>query len=137
MQPESGAGGYRESTRRTLGLVIWTGAWVVTLALARFGPEFIWGAQPVASWTAVAVNLLVGAGWIVAWTRFLRTLDDLQRKIIQDAMAATLGVGWVVGFGYVAANAAGLVADVEIAVFPALLGVVFVIAFVVGKIRYR
>ncbi|MFG2758027.1 hypothetical protein [Streptomyces wuyuanensis] len=120
-------------------LVLWTLAWVGTLALAKFGPQLLWEpSQRVASWATVAVNLAVGVGWIVAFTRFLRALDELQRKIMQNALAVTLGVGWVVGFSYVVANAADLVArDVEIAALPALMGIVFVIAFVVGKIRYR
>ncbi|MFD6973739.1 hypothetical protein [Streptomyces sp. NPDC059979] len=120
-------------------LVLWTLAWAATLALAKFGPRLLWEPpQQVASWAAVAVNLAVGVGWIVAFTRFLHALDELQRKIMQDALAVTLGVGWIVGFSYVVADAAGLVAhDVGIAVLPTLMGVVFVIAFVVGKIRYR
>ncbi|MFG3304898.1 hypothetical protein [Streptomyces wuyuanensis] len=120
-------------------LVLWTLAWAGTLALAKFGPQLLWEpSQRVASWATVAVNLAVGVGWIVAFTRFLRALDELQRKIMQNALAVTLGVGWVVGFSYVVANAADLVArDVEIAALPALMGIVFVIAFVVGKIRYR
>lgn len=79
-----------------------------------------------------------GIGWIVAFTHFLRTIDELQRKIMQDALAVTLGVGWILGFAYVVTDDASLVArDVDIAVLPALMGVVFVVAFVVGKIRYR
>ena len=50
------------------------------------------------------LNVLVGVGWIVAFTRFLPTLDELQRKIMQDALAVTLGAAWVVGFGYVVAE---------------------------------
>jgi len=81
---------------------------------------------------------VVGIGWIVAFTRLLRVMDELQRKILQDALAVTLGVGWVGGFAYFVAEAAGLVADdVNVAVFPALLGVVYSIAFAVGKFRYR
>ncbi|MFI1965442.1 hypothetical protein ACH429_15235 [Streptomyces pathocidini] len=112
---------------------------MATLALAKFGPQLLWDPpQRVASWAAVAVNLAVGVGWIVAFTRFLHALDELQRKIMQDTLAVTLGVGWVVGFSYVVANTAGLVArDVDIAALPVLMGVVFVIAFFVGKIRYR
>ncbi|MDP4511981.1 hypothetical protein [Nonomuraea turcica] len=112
---------------------------MATLALARFGPGLLWDSQqPVAGWTAVAANLVVGIGWIVAFARFLRGLDELQRKFLQDALEVTLGVGWVGGFAYVVADAAGLVAyDVNIALFPVLLGVVYSIAFVVGKIRYR
>ena len=139
MQAHNETGGYRDSIKTTARLVLWTLAWLATLALARFGPELLWGSQQsVASWAAVAANLVVGIGWIVAFARFLRGLDELQRKIMLDALAVTLGVGWVGGFAYVVADAAGLVAgDVDIAVFPALLGVVYLIAFVVGKIRYR
>ena len=128
---------YRDSNRKTAALVIWGLAWVATLALARFGPELLWDSEPV-SWAAVALNVVVGAGWIVAFTRFLRAIDDLQRKILLDALAITLGVGWVVGFGFVVADAAGLIAgDVDVAAFPILLGVVFLSAFVVGRVRYR
>ncbi|MGW1728761.1 hypothetical protein ACWCQK_38585 [Streptomyces sp. NPDC002306] len=120
-------------------LVLWTLAWAASLALAKFGPQRLWEPpQQMASWAAVAVHLAVGIGWIIAFTRFLRALDELQRKIMQDALAVTLGVGWVVGFSYVVADTASLVThDVDIAVLPTLMGVVFMIAFVVGKIRYR
>ena len=57
---------------------------------------------------------------------------------MQDALAVTLGVGWVGGFAYVVADNAGLIAmDVNLGVFPALLGVVYMIAIVVGHLRYR
>ncbi len=139
MQAHNAAGGYRESARASVRLVLWTFAWAATLALSKFGPGLAWGSgRPVASWAAVAVNLVVGIGWIVAFARFFRGIDELQRKIVQDALVITLGVGWVGGFSYVVADAAGLVAyDVDIAVFPALLGAVYMVAFVVGKIRYR
>ena len=92
----------------------------------------------MASWFAVATNHAVGIGWIVAHARYLRGIDELQRKIMQDALAVTLGVGWVVGFAYVAAEAADLIArDVEIGVLPALMAVVYMIAIVGGQLRYR
>jgi len=140
MQAHTETTDYRDSNKKAAQLVLWTLIWLATLAAARFGPEFVWDAQqqPVASWVAVAVNVFVGIAWIVAFTRLLRALDDLQRKIMQDALAVTLGVGWVVGFAYFVADAAGLLPQgVNIALFPVLLGVIFVIAFIVGRIRYR
>ncbi|MFI7132791.1 hypothetical protein ACIBQ1_44440 [Nonomuraea sp. NPDC050153] len=139
MQAHTTTGDYRESTKAAVRLVLWTLAWTVTLALAKFGPELLWDSQqPVASWAAVAVNLAVGIGWIVAFTRFLQRIDELQRKVIQEALAISLGTGWVGGFAYVVADAAGLITyDVNAAVLPAFLGVVFLIAFAVGMIRYR
>ncbi|XVQ15607.1 hypothetical protein ACQP1W_24675 [Spirillospora sp. CA-255316] len=130
---------YRDSIMTTIRLALWTLAWLVTLALARFGPGLLWDLrQPVASWAAVAANLVVGIGWIVAFARFLRGQDELQRKMIQDALAVTFGVGWVGGFAYVVADAADLVVyDVDAAALPPLLGAVYLIAIIVGKIRYR
>jgi hypothetical protein len=130
--------GYQDPIKATARLAVWTLAWVATLALARFGPRLLWNSQPAASWAAVATNLAIGIRWIVAHARYLRGIDELQRKIMQDALAVTLGVGWVGGFAYVVADAADLIArDADIGVFPALLGVVYMIAIVVGHLRYR
>ena len=127
---------YRDSIRTSARLVLWAAAWAATLALAKFGPGPVWDSEAV-SWAAVAVNVVVGIGWIVSYTRFLRALDELQRKIMLDSLAVTLGIAWVGGFAYVVADAAGLVVDdLNIALFPALLGVVYMITFIVGKSRY-
>jgi hypothetical protein len=137
VQAHNQTGGRQDPIKASARLALWTVAWVATLALARFGPRLLWDSQPVASWAAVATNLAVGIGWIVAHARYLRGIDELQRKIMQDALAITLGVGFVGGFAYVVANAADLIADVNNGVLPALLAVVYMIAIVVGHIRYR
>jgi hypothetical protein len=128
---------HQDSTTGSARLALWTFAWVATFALATFGPNFLWDSQPVASWAAVAANLAVGIGWIVVHARFLRGVDELQRKIMQDALAVTLGVGYVVGFAYVAADQADLIAFGDAGIFAALLAVVYVIAIGVGNLRYR
>ena len=47
-------------------------------------------------------------------------------------------VAYAGGFGYVVAEGAGLIAyDLNLALFPVLLGVVYLIAVGVGWIRYR
>ncbi len=138
MQEANQTGGHQEAMKGSAQLALWTLAWVATLALAQFGPSYLWDSQPMASWTAVALNLAVGIGWIVAHARYLRGIDELQRKIMLDALAVTLGVGWVGGFAYVVADAADLIArDPDIGVFPALMAVVYIIAIVVGNVRYR
>ncbi|MGB3910164.1 MAG: hypothetical protein WBL06_06810 [Pseudolysinimonas sp.] len=136
MDATDAAPNYRESIRATAALAVWTLAWLATLALAQFGPELLWAGESTWSWVAVVVNLLVGVGVIVAFTRYLSRADELDRKIMLDALAVTLGVAWVTGFAYVVANAAGLV-TIDIGVLLAAPGVVFVLAVVVGKIRYR
>jgi hypothetical protein len=139
METHSRTASYRASNKAAARLMLGTFGWAATLALVRFGPDLVWDAKhSAASWAAVAANILAGAAWIAAFARFLRALDDLWRQIMQDALAAALGVGWVTGFAYVAADAAGLIDyDFNVALFAVLLGCVYVTAFVVGWIRYR
>jgi hypothetical protein len=137
MQAHTETGGHRDSNKATARLALWTLAWVATFALASFGPEHLWDSD-VASWAAVAANLAAGIGWIVAHARYLRGTDELQRKIMQDALAVTLGVGWVGGFAYVVADAADLIADgADVGVLTLLLTAVYLIAIAVGNQRYR
>lgn len=92
----------------------------------------------MATWAAVGANLGFGIGWIVAYARYLRGIDELQRKIVQDALAVTLGVGWVGGFAYVVADAADLISyDAGVGLFAALLGVVYLLAVIIGHLKYR
>jgi hypothetical protein len=130
--------GNQDALKGSASLALWTLAWVATVALARFGPELLWDSHSVVSWAAIAINLAVGIGWILAHARYLRGIDELQRKIMLDALAVTFGVGWVGGFAYVVADAADLTAnDADLGMLTALLGVVYMIAIVVGHIRYR
>ena len=138
------ADGSNENVRRELKATGWLAigavAWVATLALASLGPGSLWGSeQTVISWAAVGLNLVVGVAWIVVYIRYLRAVDELQRKIQLEALAATLGVGWIGGFSWVVADMVGLVESTEstLAIFSAGLGIVFVIAIAVGFIRYR
>lgn len=137
MQTDDQTARHQEAAKSTARLALWTLAWVMSLAVARFGPTQLWESER-ASWAAVITNLAVGVGWIVAHARYLRAIDELQRKIAQDALAITLGVGWVAGFAYVVADAADLIArDVGVGLFAALLGVVYMVAVAAGHYRYR
>lgn len=137
MRPHTQADGVQQQNKATARLALWTFAWAATLAVARFGPERFWDSDLV-SWIAVAANITAGVGWIVANARYLQAIDELHRKINQDALSVTLGVGFVGGFAYVVADNAGLVTrDVDVALAPVVLAVVYLLAIVVGYLRYR
>ncbi len=124
--------------RNVIPVAIWTAAWVATLALAKFGPEALWNSNPVLSWIAIAVNVAVGIGWIVAHARWLRKVDDLQRKILLDALALALGVGFVGGFAFSVAHSSGLIDfNADIALIAVIMAVVYIVTTAVGTLRYR
>ncbi|BDZ66345.1 hypothetical protein [Agromyces mangrovi Wang et al. 2018] len=138
MASEQSSGAARQWSA-TGWLFAWTLAWLVSLAVARFGPELVWGENAIAGWIAVGANLAVGVGWIIAFRRYLRSIDELQRKIQQDALGITLGIGWIVGFASFVAADAGLLpgGGLDVAVFTAGLGLVYLLAVGIGMVRYR
>ena len=109
------SGGMHERLRRiTLKLAGWTGAWVVTLAIATFGPAFLWESTGL-TFGALLINVAAGAGMIVANKDHLMVLDEMQRKIQLEAMALALGVALVFGLAYSTADVADLIPfDAEI-----------------------
>lgn len=123
--------------KQTVQLLIWTLAWVASLAIAMFGTQ-LWGRTPVVGWIAVAINLAAGAGWIIAHVRFLRAVGELQRKVQLDAMGLGLGVGIVGSCALAAANVLGLIAlEADAAVFAVIAAVVYALATLAGNLRYR
>jgi hypothetical protein len=127
----------RKGMTSTVRLFIWTAVWVGTLALASFGPA-LWGSAPLLTWGVVVLNLATGVGWIIAHAGFLRTQDDLQRKILLDGIAIALGAGLVFGFAYSVVERAGLfVVESEIAILSVFMAIVYMVSIAVGYVRYR
>ena len=91
-----------EATQKSkiVRLRYWTLAWLLSLALARFGPESIWAYHTGLSVLGIVLNLVIGAGMIIANKAYLRGLDEMQQKIFLDATALSLGVGLICGLGY-------------------------------------
>jgi len=123
--------------RQIVPLAIATAAWVISLALARFGPDALWD-EPALGWVAIGLNVAIGIVWIVVHARYLRGVDELQRKIMMDAIAVALGVALVGGFALAAASQSGLIgADVNLGYLSAVPAVVYLVGVAVGTLRYR
>jgi hypothetical protein len=124
--------------RTTLGLAVWTAAWVATLALAAFGPKTLWNDQPPLTLLAIALNVGVGIGMLFANKRFLESVDELQRTIQLHAMAWSLGAGLVGGMAWTLFTRLDMVAfEAEIAHLVVFMALVYLAAIVAGSLRYR
>lgn len=126
------------SERNTLLLGYWTAAWVLTMALANFGPRFIWQSNESITILAIVINMVIGFGMILANRRQLRGLDEMHQKIQLEAMAVSLGVALVVGLSYSNLDITNVIAfDAEISHLVILMGLTYGLGVMLGMRKYR
>jgi hypothetical protein len=138
-QVKAPASGYQSRIwKGNLRLACWNGAWVAATALMKFGPEFLWNKALVFTVPAVGLDLAVGIGVILATTKYVMELDELQRKVYLNALGITVGVGVIAAAPLSVMNAYHLIpfhADIPHLVM--LMAVTFVVSQVYGSVRYR
>lgn len=126
------------SARNTVRLRYWTLAWVLTTALAAFGPKLIWDYATIATIGSILLNLAIGGGMVFATKRHVQGLDELQQKIFLDAGALSLGVGLVFGLSYDLLEDVKLISfQPEIAHLVILMCLTFLAGTIVGHRKYR
>ena len=126
------------TARNTLILGYWTAAWLVSMALATFGPKFIWQMNTTITILAILLNMAIGFGMILANKRHLKGLDELHQKVQLEAMALSLGVGLVVGLSYSNLDITNVIAfDAEISHLVILMGLTYLAGVVGGLRKYR
>lgn len=130
---------WEATTRKNIRhLAYWTGSWVLTVAVAAFGPKSLWDYSPGISIIAILMSTVVGIGMILMNRKYANGLDEMQRKITMDATAIALGVGVVGGVSYSMLDASNVISfDAEIGHMILLIGVTYIIAIIVGSIRYK
>ena len=126
------------NNKKTAHLAGWTAGWVITMALATFGPTYLWDSQQWLTIIAIILNLSIGLGMIVANIRHLQMQDEMMQKIQLQAMALALGVGVVVGLSYSILDTTNIISsDAEISYLVILISITYLVSLIVNHRRYR
>lgn len=124
--------------RNNRHLALWTGVWLVSLALVYFGHRYIWESNQVITSVMVGVNVIAGVVMIFANKRVLQDLDELQLKVQLEAMALSLGAGLVAGFAYSALSATGVLPfEAKIAHLAVFMAVTYLFGVFTGARKYQ
>ena len=128
----------KKTIKTTVRLGQWTLAWVLTMALATFGPMFLWEGNDRLTIAVIVINMIIGLGMILANKHHLQSLDELQQKVQLEAMALALGVAVVVGLAYSNLDVANVIKqDAEISHLVLLIGITYISTVIIGLRRYR
>ena len=126
-----------ERKKRTIRLAIWTWTWVATLAVATFGPKFIWENSTLWTTLAICINLINGVLMILANRSLFNHYDELERKIHLESMGLTLGATVIVGLSYSLLDQTNLITSAaEISYLIMFMSVTYLIAFSINRKRY-
>jgi hypothetical protein len=123
--------------QQVLNLAGWTWSWVATLALATFGPQFIWDDHQLLTILFVGLNFANGIAMVIANRHFFNSLDELQRKIQLEALGITLGLAVIIGISYSLLDTTNLIGvDAEIGFLVGIIGIVYMVSTLIIKKRY-
>lgn len=123
--------------KNTKNLAIYTALWTVSMAVATFGPKFIWEGNKTLTFIGVLVNAMFGVLMILANIKHLKGLDELQKKIQLEGMAIALGVGIVGGLTYSLLDTTNLIAqDAEISFLVIIIALTYLASVIIGQKKY-
>lgn len=110
-------------------------------ALSLGGTSFLAHQGYLAStWVVVICFILhgaIGIWMLLAFKRFLRQLDEMERKIQLDALALAVGVS-IIGFSlYSILDLADLLPDLKAAYLVVLLALTYMLGIIFGRLSYR
>ena len=123
--------------KNTKLLAFYTLSWTLTMALATFGPLYLWQGNKMMTLAGMLLTTFCGILMILANIRYLNSLDELQRKIHLEGMSIALGVGIVGGLSYSLLDTTNLIEqDAEISIFVIIIALTYMVSVVIGQKRY-
>jgi hypothetical protein len=126
-----------ERKKNLYQLAAWTWSWVATMAIATFGPKYIWDDHTVLTALAVSVNFANGILMIIANRNLFNNFDELERKIHLESMALTLGLAVVVGLSYSMLDTTNLISfNAEISHLVLFIGITYLVCVNINTRRY-
>lgn len=126
-----------ERKKHLINLGLWTWSWVATLAIATFGPKFIWDDHLALTTLAILTNLVNGILMILANRKLFNHYDELERKIHLESLALTLGLTVIVGLSYSLLDLTNLIPfDAEIGILVGFVGVTYMTTLLINRKRY-
>ena len=127
----------KERKKHLIHLAFWTWSWVLTLAIATFGPEFFWEEKSALTLVAIVVNLAIGILMVLANRKLFNHYDELERKIHLESMGLTLGLAVIIGLTYSLLDQKNLIhSDAEIGFLVGFIGITYIISLMVNRKRY-
>ncbi|MBT4098812.1 MAG: hypothetical protein HOM68_23025 [Gemmatimonadetes bacterium] len=125
------------TVRGAIRFVLWSLAWTGSMVLVDKAVLYGWYTESFYSVIGIVVNALLGLVVVRTFLRHLGDMDEMQRKIQLDALALSMGVGFVGSFTYSLLTTTGFVTDPEISDIILLMAVTYMASLSFTYLRNR
>jgi peptidoglycan/LPS O-acetylase OafA/YrhL len=135
MARTTGGGLERRNRGNRRNMQLWSLAW----AMAYIGSAYLIRFAAIGAQTVVALAVVTGAmglGALLAYRRFLRDADELQRKIELDALALGVGAGVVGGTAIHVLEQGTLLGEYALTAVLMLIFATYIAAVLAGHRRF-
>ena len=112
-------------------------AWMMTLLLSSISNEYQWFDSILAIIVAFVLHTGIGILMVFSFRKFLKELDDLERKIQLDALALSVGVTIISFSSFSILSKAGLIAELDQSALIVLMALTYMVGIIAGRIKYR
>jgi hypothetical protein len=127
----------KERNKKLRTLATWTFTWVITMAIASFGPKYIWDHHTFLTPFAIVVNFVNGLLMIIANRDLFNHFDELERKIHLEATGFTLVLSVVAGLSYSLLDTTDLIPfDASIAILVMFMSITNLLAVIINSRRF-
>lgn len=121
----------------TFNLFLWTSASLVSIAVATFGPIWVWESNKIVIGLSIRATVGIGIQMLRANILHLRGLDELQQKIHLEAMSITLGLALIFSLAFSLLDTTNTISgDAEINFLVIFMGLTYVAAVFINNWRY-
>ncbi|MDB4015455.1 hypothetical protein N9483_03745 [Flavobacteriaceae bacterium] len=108
------------------------------MAIATFGPQFLWNEESIGTLLAIIVNLILGVQMILVNRKFINSGDELQKKIQLESLGLTQGLAVIVGLSYSLLDQMNLISgNAEISVLVLFIGITYLVTMTVNNRKYK
>ena len=117
-------------------LAVSTTIWLITIAIAAFGPKLLWDNQTSITLLAIALNLLAGLFVIKSNLQYWNSLDEMIQRVHLNAMGIALGLGIVGGLSFSLLETSDIIqTEFDLSFMVILMSLSYLISIIVGMKR--
>jgi len=119
-------------------LAVSTTIWLITMAIAAFGPTLLWDNQTSITLLAIALNLIAGLFVIKSNLQYWNSLDEMIQRVHLNAMGIALGLGIVGGLSFSLLETSDIIqTEFDLSFMVILMSLSYLISIIVGMKRLR